>query len=326
MHQTSKKLGLCLLLAGLVAVGRAHAAEPFPSHQMRIVAPFPPGGTVDLLARIAGQQLTAALGQQVVVENRTGAGGNIGGDIVAKAPPDGYTMLLGTTGVLSVNAAIYRTMPFDPARDFAPVIRLATVPNLMVINPDLPVHSVAEFIAYAKARPGKVFFASAGAGTTIHLSGELFKKMAGIDLVHTPYRGSAPALADLMAGQVQVMFDNMPSALPLAQSGKLRALAVTTATRAPAVPDVPTIAESGLPGYETAAWFGILVPAATPHAVVETLSRALAKAMALPDVRQRLTDLGATASPDTPEDFRAFIAAETAKWGQLARDAHVTVD
>jgi tripartite-type tricarboxylate transporter receptor subunit TctC len=206
------------------------------------------------------------------------------------------------------------------------VIRLATVPNLMVINPDLPVHSVAEFIAYAKARPGKVFFASAGAGTTIHLSGELFKKMAGIDLVHTPYRGSAPALADLMAGQVQVMFDNMPSALPLAQSGKLRALAVTTATRAPAVPDVPTIAESGLPGYETSAWFGILVPAATPHAVVETLSRALAKAMALPDVRQRLTDLGATASPDTPEDFRAFIAAETAKWGQLARDAHVTVD
>ncbi|HUA55187.1 MAG TPA: tripartite tricarboxylate transporter substrate binding protein [Candidatus Sulfotelmatobacter sp.] len=314
-----------LLLAGLVAIG-ARAAEPFPNHQMRIVAPFPPGGTVDLLARIAGQQLTAALGQQVVIENRTGAGGNIGGEIVAKAPPDGYTMLLGSTGLLSINPTIYHTMPFDPARDLAPVARLATVPNLMVINPDLPVHSVAEFIAYAKARPGKVFFASAGAGTTIHLSGELFKKMAGIDIVHTPYRGSAPALADLMAGQVQVMFDNMPSALPLAQSGKLRALAVTTETRAPSVPDLPTVAESGLPGYETSAWFGILVPAATPPDVVDTLSRALNHGMALPDVRQKLANVGATASPDTPDAFRAFIAAETAKWSQLARDAHVTVD
>jgi tripartite-type tricarboxylate transporter receptor subunit TctC len=306
--------------------GAAGAAEPFPSHPLRIVVPFAAGGAVDVLARIAGQQLTETLGQPVAVENRTGAGGNVGGEAVAHAAPDGYTMLLATTGLMTINPTIYRAMPFSPSHDLAPVALLATVPNLMVINPALPVHDVAEFIAYAKARPGKVFFASPGAGTGIHLSGELFKLMAGVDMVHAPYRGSAPALADLMAGEVQVMFDNMPSALPLAKAGKLRALAVTTARRAPALPDVPTLAESGLPGYDTSAWFGILVPAATPPAIVDTLARALDHAMRRPEVGARLAELGAEPTPDTPAEFAAFIATETTKWSKLARDAHVTAE
>jgi len=322
----SKQLGWAWLAVCLVWAAGAAAAEPFPSHPMRIVVPFAAGGAVDVLARIAGQQLGAALGQPVVIENRTGAGGNIGGDAVAKAAPDGYTMLLATTGLLTVNPTIYHAMPFSPSRDLAPVARLATVPNLMVINPDLPVHTVAEFIAYAKARPGKVFFGSPGSGTGIHLSGELFNLMAGVEMVHAPYRGSAPALADLMAGAVQVMFDNMPSALPLARSGRLRALAVTTATRAPALPDVPTLAESGLPDYETSAWFGIMVPVATPPEIVATLGQAFDRVMRLPDVEQRLAELGAQSTPDTPAEFAAFIAVETTKWSKLARDAHVTVE
>jgi tripartite-type tricarboxylate transporter receptor subunit TctC len=320
------RIGWAWLAMCLAWSGGAGAAEPFPTHPMRIVVPFAAGGAVDVLARISGQKLAEALGQPVLVENRTGAGGNVGGDIVAQAAPDGYTMLLATTGLLTVNPTIYRNMPFSPSRDFAPVARLATVPNLMVINPDLPVHNVAEFIAYAKARPGKLFFASPGAGTGIHLSGELFKLMAGVDMVHAPYRGSAPALSDLMAGEVQVMFDNMPSALPLAQSGKLRALAVTTATRAPALPDVPTLAESGLPGYETSAWFGIMVPAATPPEIVAALGQAFDRVMRLPDVGQRLAELGAQPTPDMPAEFAAFIAAETVKWSKLARDANVTVE
>jgi tripartite-type tricarboxylate transporter receptor subunit TctC len=322
----SRQLGWAWLAIFLAWAASAGAAEPFPSHPMRIVVPFAAGGAVDVLARIAGQALGEALGQSVVVENRTGAGGNVGGEAVAKAAPDGYTMLLATTGLLTVNPTIYHTMPFSPSRDLTPVARLATVPNLMVITPDLPIHTVAEFIAYAKARPGKVFFGSPGSGTGIHLSGELFNLMAGVEMVHAPYRGSAPALADLMAGAVQVMFDNMPSALPLARSGRLRALAVTTATRAPALPDVPTLAESGLPDYETSAWFGIMVPVATPPEIVATLGQAFDRVMRLPDVEQRLAELGAQSTPDTPAEFAAFIAVETTKWSKLARDAHVTVE
>jgi tripartite-type tricarboxylate transporter receptor subunit TctC len=320
------RIALPLLVALFLTGATARADEPFPSRGLRIVVPFAAGGAVDVLGRIAAQKLSEAFNQPVVVDNRTGAGGNIGGDLVAKAAPDGYTMLLATTGLLTINPTIYREMPFSPSRDLTPVARLATVPNLMVINPDLPVHTVAEFIAYAKARPGKLFFASPGKGTGIHLSGELFKTMAGVDMVHAPYRGSAPALNDLMAGEVQVMFDNMPSALPLAKAGKLRALAVTTATRAPALPDVPTLAEAGLPGYETSAWFGILVPAATPPAIVDTLGRALDHVMGLPEVGARLAELGAQPTPDTPAEFKAFIAAETTKWSQLAREANVTAE
>lgn len=323
--RTDMILGRCLVALMLCCATPAFAA-PFPDHPLRIVVPFSAGGGVDVIARILGQKLSEDLGQQTVIDNRTGAGGNIGGDAVAKAAPDGYTMLLATTGLLTVNPTIYRNMTFSPAADLAPVALVATVPNLMVVNPSLPVHDVREFIAYAKAHPGAVFFASPGAGTGIHLSGELFKSLAGIDMVHAPYRGSAPALNDLMAGEVQVMFDNMPSALPLAQSGKLRALAVTTTKRAAALPDIPTIAESGLPGYDTSAWFGILVPAATPPAIVDRLSGAIGRALDLPETKQRLAELGAEATPDSPASFKAFIAAETVKWSKLARDAGVQVE
>lgn len=315
--------GLIALMLCCTAPG---FAAPFPDHPLRIVVPFSAGGAVDVVARILGQKLSEELGQPTVIDNRTGASGNIGGDAVAKAAPDGYTMLLATTGLLTVNPTIYRTMPFSPTTDLAPVALVATVPNLMVVNPSLPVHDVREFITYVKAHPGAVFFASPGSGTGIHLSGEMFKSLAGIDMVHAPYRGSAPALNDLMAGEVQVMFDNMPSALPLAQSGKLRALAVTTTKRAAALPDIPTIAESGLPGYDTSAWFGILVPAATPPAIIDRLSGAIGRALDLPETKQRLAELGAEATPDSPAAFKAFIAAETLKWSKLARDAGVQVE
>ncbi|MBV8167023.1 MAG: tripartite tricarboxylate transporter substrate binding protein [Alphaproteobacteria bacterium] len=315
-----------VLMGMLLWAGAATAAEPFPTKPLRLVVPFAAGGTVDVLGRIVGQKMSEGLGQPVVVENRTGAGGNIGGDAVAKAAPDGTTMLLAPTGLMTINPTIYKAMPFDPAKDLAPVSLLAIVPNLMVVPPSLPAHSVKEFIAYAKERPGKVFFASPGNGTGIHLSGELFKVMAGVEMVHTPYRGSAPALNDLMAGQVQVMFDNMPSALPLAQSGKLRALAVTTGKRATALPDVPTLAEAGLPGYETSAWFGILVPAHTPADAIEILNREIVRSLGSPDVQQRLAELGAEAAPMTPAQFGGFIASETTKWSKLARDANVTAE
>ena len=310
----------------LLWAGTAGAAEPFPTKPLRLVVPFAAGGTVDVLGRIVGQKMSEGLGQPVVVENRTGAGGNIGGDAVAKAAPDGTTMLLAPTGLMTINPTIYKAMPFDPAKDLAPVSLLAVVPNLMVVPPSLPAQTVKDFIAYAKERPGKVFFASPGNGTGIHLSGELFKVMAGVDMVHTPYRGSAPALNDLMAGQVQVMFDNMPSALPLAQGGKLRALAVTTAKRTKALPDVPTLAEAGLPGYETSAWFGIMVPAHTPPDAIQILNRAIVRSLGAPDVQQRLAELGAEAAPMSPAQFAGFIASETTKWSKLARDAHVTAE
>jgi tripartite-type tricarboxylate transporter receptor subunit TctC len=326
MTMTRWRTAVAAMVASALWAGIASAADPFPSKPLRLVVPFAAGGTVDVLGRITGQKLAEALGQQVIVENRTGAGGNIGGDAVAKAAPDGTTMLLAPTGLMTINPTIYKTMSFDPLKDLAPVALLAIVPNLMVVDPALPTTTVAAFIAYAKARPGTVFFASPGSGTGIHLSGELFKVMAGVEMVHTPYRGSAPALNDLMAGQVQVMFDNMPSALPLAQAGKLRALAVTTAKRAAALPDVPTLAEAGLPGYETSAWFGILVPARTPRDVIQVLNRAIVRVLGLPDVRQRLAELGAEAAPMTPDQFGTFIAAETTKWSKLARDANVTAE
>jgi tripartite-type tricarboxylate transporter receptor subunit TctC len=326
MRTTTGRAALAWIVVGTLWIASASAAEPFPAKPLRLVVPFAAGGTVDVLGRIVGQKMSEGLGQPVVVENRTGAGGNIGGDAVAKAAPDGTTMLLAPTGLMTINPTIYKAMPFDPAKDLAPVSLLAVVPNLMVVPPSLPVHTVKEFVAYAKERPGKVFFASPGNGTGIHLSGELFKVMAGVELVHAPYRGSAPALNDLMAGQVQVMFDNMPSALPLAQGGKLRALAVTTAKRAKALPDVPTLAEAGLPGYETSAWFGILVPAHTPADATAILNREIVRALGAPDVQQRLAELGAEPAPMTPAQFATFIAGETTKWSKLARDAHVTAE
>jgi tripartite-type tricarboxylate transporter receptor subunit TctC len=234
--------------------------------------PFPAGGTTDILARAAAQKLSEAWGQQVIVDNRPGAGGNIGAELVAKAAPDGYTLLMGTVGTHAINSSLYAKMPYDHVKDFAPVILVAGVPNVLVVNPDLPIKTVAELIAYAKANPGKLNFASSGSGTSIHLSGELFKVMAGVQMTHVPYKGSAPALTDLIGGQVQLMFDNLPSSLPQIKGGKLRAVAVTSATRAAALPDVPTVAESGLPGFEASSWFGILAPAGTSKEIIAKIN------------------------------------------------------
>ncbi len=302
------------------------ASQGFPNRPVRVVVPFPAGGTTDLIARAVSQKLTESTGQPFVVDNRPGAGGNIGSELVAKSPPDGYTLLMGTVGTHAINPGLYPKMPYDHVRDFTPVILVAGVPNVLVVNPSLPVNSVQELIAYAKANPGKLNFASSGNGTSIHLSGELFKTMAGVQMTHVPYKGSAPALQDLVGGQVQLMFDNLPSSLALIKGGKLKPLAVTSLSRAAALPDVPTLAESGLPGFEASSWFGLLAPAGTPPAVVTKLNTEVAKWLASPEAKEKLLAQGAIAAGGTPEDFAKHIAAETAKWQKVVKESGAKVD
>src|SRR4051812_48707441 len=310
--------GACVaVIAAMGFTSGLAQAQGYPTHSIRLIVPFPPGGATDILARAVAQRWTETLGQAVVVDNRPGAGGNIGSDLVAKAAPDGYTLLMGTVGTHAVNPSLYSQMPYDHIKDFAPVILVAAVPNVMEVNPSVPAKTVAEFIAYAKANPGKINFASSGSGTSIHLAGELFKVMTGVQMTHVPYKGSAPALSDLMGGQVQVMFDNLPPSLPQIKAGKLRALAVTSAQRAPALPDVPTVAEAGLPGYEASSWFGVLAPAGTPPAVIARLNGEVAKWLATPDAKERMLATGANAIGGSPEDFAAHIRSETAKWAKV---------
>ena len=318
-----KRWALGLLLA--VVAGGAWA-QAYPVKPIRLVVPFPPGGATDIHARAVAQKLTDAWGQSVIVDNRPGAGGNIGSELVAKAAPDGYTLEMGTVGTHAINASLYSKMPYDHVRDFAPVILVAGVPNVLVVNPGLPVNSVQELIAYAKANPGKLNFASSGSGTSIHLAGELFKVMAGVQMTHVPYKGSSPALQDLLGGQVQLMFDNLPPSLPHIKAGKLRALGVTSATRAPALPDVPTIAESGLPGFEASSWFGVLAPAGTPPAIIAKLNAEIAKWLDTPEAKEKMLALGANAAGGTPEDFAKHIAAETAKWAKVVKESGAKVD
>jgi tripartite-type tricarboxylate transporter receptor subunit TctC len=304
----------------------AHAQTTYPSKSIRLVVPFPAGGTTDILARAVAQRLTETMGQSVVVDNRAGAGGNIGADLVAKAPPDGYTLLMGTVGTHAINASLYAKMPYDHARDFAPIILVAGVPNVLVVNPALPVNSVQELIAYGKANPGKLNFASSGNGTSIHLSAELFKTMTGVQMAHVPYKGSAPALVDLIGGQVQLMFDNLPSALPQIKAGKLKALAVTSAQRSTVLPDVPTVAESGLPGFEASSWFGLLAPAGTPKDIIAKLNGEVVKWLATPEAKERLATQGAIPAGLSPDDFTRHIAAETVKWQKVVKDSGAKVD
>jgi tripartite-type tricarboxylate transporter receptor subunit TctC len=304
----------------------ANAQAPYPNKPIRLVVPFPAGGTTDILARAAAQRLTETTGQPVVVDNRPGAGGNIGAELVAKSAPDGYTLLMGTVGTHAINASLYARMPFDHMRDFAPVILVAGVPNVLVVNPSVPANSVQELIAYGKANPGKLNFASSGSGTSIHLAGELFKTMSGVQMTHVPYKGSAPALADLIGGQVQLMFDNLPSALPQIKAGKLRALAVTSAQRSAALPDVPTVAEGGLPGFDATSWFGILAPAGTPKDIIAKLNGEVAKWLASAEAKEKLASQGAIAAGQSPEDFTRHIAAETAKWQKVVKDSGAKVD
>ena len=296
-------------------------AGSYPTKPIRLVVPFPPGGATDILARAIGQRFSEVLGQPVIVDNRPGAGGNIGSELVAKAAPDGYTLLMGTVGTHAINPSLYAKMPYDHVKDFAPVILVAGVPNVLVVHPSVPARTVGEFIAYAKANPGKLNFASSGSGTSIHLAGELFKVMAGVQMTHIPYKGSAPAIQDLLGGQVQLMFDNLPSALPQIKAGKLRALAVTSANRTPALPDVPTVAEAGLAGFEASSWFGVLAPAGTPPATIARLNAEGVKWLATPEAKERMHNLGANAAGGTPEDFAAHIRAETVKWARVVKDS-----
>jgi tripartite-type tricarboxylate transporter receptor subunit TctC len=310
-----------LVVAAPVVLGQA----AYPTKPVRLVVPFPAGGTTDLLARAAAQKLSEAWGQQVIVDNRPGAAGNIGAELVAKSAPDGYTLLMGTVGTHAINASLYAKMPYDHVKDFTPVILVAGVPNVLVVNPQLPVNTVPELIAYAKANPGKLNFASSGSGTSIHLSGELFKTMTGVQMTHVPYKGSAPALTDLIGGQVQLMFDNLPSSLTFIKAGKLRAIAVTSTTRAAALPDVPTVADT-VPGFEASSWFGVLAPAGTPREIVVKINGEVAKWLASPDAKEKLTAQGANVAGGTPEDFAKHIQAETAKWAKVVKESGAKVD
>ena len=328
-HASSTRRHALALLAGAAfasAIPLAAQAQAYPTKPITIIVPFSAGGTTDILARILGQALTTELGQTVVIDNKAGAGGNIGGQAAARAPADGYTLFMGTVGTHAINQALYKKMPFDPVKDFAPLTRVANVPNLLVANPAQPYKNVAELIAYAKANPGKINFGSSGSGSSIHLSGELFNALAKVDMMHVPYKGSAPAVTDLLGNQIGIMFDNMPSAIQHVRSGKLRALAVTTAKRSPELPNVPTIAEAGVPGYEATSWFGMFAPVATPAPVLAKLHGAIVKVLAKPDVIKKINEQGAETTSETPEQFAAFIKAETTKWGKVVKDSGASID
>jgi tripartite-type tricarboxylate transporter receptor subunit TctC len=300
-------------------------AQTFPVKPVRMIVPFAAGGGADIVGRLVAQRLGDAWGQTVVVDNRPGAGGNIGTEIVARAPADGYTLLLVGPNH-TVNISLFSKIPFDPVKDFAPISVVTSAPYLLLVNPSVGVNSVADLIALAKARPGKVLYASAGNGTAGHLGMELIKTMAGIDMVHIPYKGSPPALTDLIAGQVSAAFDNVLSASPHVKAGKLRAIAVSTGKRSTAVPEVPTVAESGLPGFEVAVWQGILAPAGTPKAVVDTLYRAIVAALGRPDMKERMAANGTEIIGGTPAEFAAFIQSDLVKWAKVVKSSGARVD
>ena len=327
-HTSTRRLALATLATAAAAalLPLAANAQAYPSKPITIIVPFSAGGTTDILARVVGQALTAELGQSVILDNRAGAGGNIGGQAAARAPADGYTLFMGTVGTHAINQSLYKKMPFDPIKDFAPLSRVANVPNLLVAHPSQPFKTVPEMIAYAKANPGKINFGSSGSGSSIHLSGELFKSMAKVDMVHIPYKGSAPAVNDLLGNQIAIMFDNMPSAIQHVRAGKLHAIAVTTAKRSPELPNVPTIAEAGVPGYEATSWFGLFAPAATPAPIVAKLNKAIVKVLGQADVKQKIADQGGEIVAETPAQFAAFIKAETVKWGKVVKDSGASVD
>jgi tripartite-type tricarboxylate transporter receptor subunit TctC len=307
-----------LVLALCIAfVSPSFAADPYPTRAVRLIVGFPAGGPTDIVARIIAQSLSERLGQQIIVENRPGAGSNIATQAVITSPPDGYTVLL-VSPPHAINATLYKKLPYNFLEDIVPVAGLADGPNVMEVHPSVPARTVAEFIAYAKANPGKISFASAGNGTTIHLSGELFMAMTGVKMLHVPYRGSAPALTDMISGQVHVMFDNLLSSMPHLQSGALRPLAVSSAKRAETLPDVPTIAET-VPGYETGTWWGVGVPKGTPTEIVEKLNREINAALADPKIKASFLELGAIARPDTPAAFGRFMVEETEKWAKVAK-------
>ena len=317
------------LLGAAVLLPLAAAAAPgddYPDKPVRLVVPFPPGGGADNLARAIMPKVAQALGKPIIIDNRPGAGGNVGAELVAESVPDGYTLLYGTNGTHSINQSLYRSLRFDPLKDFTPVSRMTEIAAMLVVNPQMNVMTVTQLIRYAKANPGKVNFASAGNGTTSHLAGELFKTMAGLDIVHIPYRGGGLAVTDLIGGQVQMMIDVMPNVYPLSKEGRIRGVAVSTGRRFPGAPELPTISESGLPGFEASAWDGILAPAHTPEPVVRKLNAAIRSALADPELIEFLKGRGATVVPSTPDEFANHIAESTKKWAQVVKASGAKID
>jgi tripartite-type tricarboxylate transporter receptor subunit TctC len=323
MSLISRLATLLIGLVGAVAATSAVAVD-YPTRPVKWVVPYPPGGTTDVLARIVAQWLSDKMGQQFVIENKPGGGNNIGTELVINAPPDGYTMLL-VNPANGINATLYKNLSFNFVRDIAPVAGLVRSPNVMEVTNGLPVKTVAEFIAYCKANPGKINMASSGSGTSVHLSGELFKFMTGCDMVHVPFKGAGPALTDLIGGQVHVLFDNLPSSIGHIKGGRIRALAVTSAGREPSLPDLPTVADT-VPGYEATAWFGIGMPKNTPRDVIEKVNAEVNRALADPKFRERLAELGGKPIPGTPEDFGKVIVAETEKWAKVVTTSGAKVE
>jgi tripartite-type tricarboxylate transporter receptor subunit TctC len=309
------------------AVQAQSVASAYPTKPIRFVVPFPPGGPLDIMARGIGQKLTESWGQPVVVDNRPGAGGSLGAELVAKAPGDGYTLLMGAVSTHAINPHLYARIGYDPFKDFVPVALVAEVPNILVVNPSVPANSVQELVALAKAKPGYLNFGSGSTGSTGHLAGELFKSLAGVDMVHIPYKGGAPAMQDLLGGQVQLMFDNLANSLPQVKAGKLRALAVTTSTRSAAMPDLPTVNEAGVKGFDLSTWFGVFVPAGTPPDIVAKLNAGIVAALDSRELTERLSAMGAVPPKNnTPASFAAFVRAENAKYAKVVKESGAKVD
>jgi tripartite-type tricarboxylate transporter receptor subunit TctC len=318
--------GIASLLLLLVCVFSSQAQERYPSKPLRIVVPFAPGGSTDIFARLIGDRLSGALAQPVLIENRAGAGGNIGADVVAKSAPDGYTLLMATTGVMAINNALYKSMTYDAAKDFEPVIFIASITNVLIVPQDFPAKNVAQLVALAKREPGKLSFASSGAGSSTHMSAELFKSLTGTDILHIPYKGSGQALPDLISGRVSMMFENAPGAVSYIKAGKVRALAVTGLKRAAAMPELPTVAESGVPGYESLSWSGLAAPAGTPREIIRKLNAETATILASADMRAKLAEQGAEAVGGPPEQFAEHVRAEREKWTRLIRSRGISVN
>ena len=321
-----RSIGVCVLAVGIAHAQPHNAARvSYPVKSIRLIVPFAPGGSNDIMARLIGQKFSEAFGQQVVADNRAGASGIVGTDIAAKAPADGYTLLMMSL-TFAVNPSLFRKLPYDTEKDLTPVTLVASAPLMLVVHPSISAKSVQELVAYAKANPGKLNFGSGGPGTTPHLAGEMLKMMIGAQMTHVPYKGGGPALSDLMGGQIQLMLENIPSTLPLAKSGKLRALAVTASRRSPLVPDLPTLDEAGLKGYEIVGWNGLFVPTGTPSVIVNLLHTTTAKALAQPDLKERLAALGAEGVGSSPAEFKAFVQTEIAKWARVVREAGLKVE
>jgi tripartite-type tricarboxylate transporter receptor subunit TctC len=314
------------LFALLLALPLTAAAQSYPAKPIRLICPFPPAGAVDIASRATAHELTRILGQTVTVDNKPGAGGNLGGAEAARSAPDGYTLFMTTSGIQSINPTLYARMPFDPNKELATVAPLVSLNNVLVLHPSVPANTLKEVIALAKMQPGKLTYASSGNGTSIHMSGAMFTQMTGTDILHIPYKGSGPAVTDLLGGQVNMMFDNIPSSLPHIKAGKLRAIATTGAKRDPALPDLPTVAEAGVPGYESGVWFGLMAPAATPKEIIAKLNAAAVQATKSPEFVKRMTDLGYNIIPGTPEEMAAMNKRDLALWAPIIKASGAKVD